>query len=453
MNVYIEKCDSYNSNRIQSVFSKWDSLFKATINPGDTVVIKPNWLAHSHKYDQDEWLSVITHPQIITAVLEQVLDCLEGQGNIIITDAPQTDSQFSKIMERMTPEIWVEMGKNKGVMVTILDLREDEWINEGDITVSRKKLPGDPKGSTECDLGQHSSFKGHQVSSKGYYGADYNKNETNEAHSNGKHKYRVSRTVIEADVFVNIPKLKTHKKAGITCSLKNLVGINTYKNYLPHHNEGTPDEGGDQFPTANSRNRVEGILMNKIKTFLHNNPQFGKLFVPVKTIGKKIFGDTREVVRSGNWFGNDTLWRMVLDLNKVLFYSNSDGSLRENNIENGKRYLTVIDGIIAGEGNGPEAPSAKNVGLIIAGNNPVAADAAAAKMMGLRWEKIFSIFQGFKQNSYPLINVTYNEINIRSSSKEYNKTLADISPNDTFRFKPHFGWIGHIEVPGKGLGY
>jgi Domain of unknown function (DUF362) len=139
----------------------------------------------------------------------------------------------------MTPELWVEMGMRAGTQVDILDLRDDEWRTEHDVIVSRTKLPGDPRGSTECDLTQFSEFVDHRPSAAGYFGADYNRQETNWAHSNGHHRYKVSRTVIESDVFINLPKLKTHKKAGITASLKNLVGINTYKNWLPHHTEGT----------------------------------------------------------------------------------------------------------------------------------------------------------------------------------------------------------------------
>jgi len=32
--------------------------------------------------------------------------------------------------------------------------------------------------------------------------------------------------------------LKLHRKAGITCALKNLIGINGNKEYLPHHRLG-----------------------------------------------------------------------------------------------------------------------------------------------------------------------------------------------------------------------
>ena len=52
---------------------------------------------------------------------------------------------------------------------------------------------------------------------------------------------------IDADVVVNVPKLKTHKKAGITGALKNLVGINGHKAFLPHHRKGGSLDGGDAY--------------------------------------------------------------------------------------------------------------------------------------------------------------------------------------------------------------
>lgn len=451
MNVFVEKCDAYQQEQVDHAVEKWTGLFQENIAPGNTVVLKPNWLAHSHKYNPDEWLSVITHPTVITAVLKLVIKALNGKGKVIITDAPQTDSTWVKIMGRMQPELWKELGRKAGIVVEVLDLREDEWINEGDVTVSRKKLPGDPLGSTECDLGQNSEFVGHSVSKKGYYGADYDKSETNRAHSNGHHKYRVSRTVVEADVFVNIPKMKTHKKAGITCSLKNLVGINTYKNYLPHHNEGTRDEGGDQFPGAKLKNKTELMLIEKFKSILHKYPESGKLFVPVKKLGKKLFGDTRETIRSGNWYGNDTLWRMVLDLNKVLMYSEPSGELRADALEKRKKYISVVDGIIAGEGNGPEAPDPIQCGALIAGTNPVAVDAMCAKLMGLDWHKIPSIKNAFDIQKYPLCDFTYDELVARSSVAAYNTMLDKISADDCFQFRPHFGWAGWLECNQKGV--
>jgi hypothetical protein len=106
--------------------------------------------------------------------------------------------------------------------------------------------------------------------------------ETTAAHTNGNHRYRVSRTVIGADVFINLPKLKTHKKAGITCSLKNLVGINTYKNFLPHYTEGTPAMGGDQFPQDDLRSVSEVFLLERFKRIVRRHQKHGRAFIPLK---------------------------------------------------------------------------------------------------------------------------------------------------------------------------
>jgi uncharacterized protein (DUF362 family) len=45
-------------------------------------------------------------------------------------------------------------------------------------------------------------------------------------------RYYISRPVYEADVFINVPVIKTHKFAHYSCSLKNLVGI-THPRYRP----------------------------------------------------------------------------------------------------------------------------------------------------------------------------------------------------------------------------
>ena len=61
---------------------------------------------------------------------------------------------------------------------------------------------------------------------------------------------------LEADVIINLPKLKTHQKAGITCALKNLIGINGNKEYLPHHRIGGFELGGDCYPGSSDLKRA-----------------------------------------------------------------------------------------------------------------------------------------------------------------------------------------------------
>ena len=93
------------------------------------------------------------------------------------------------------------------------------------------------------------------------YGSEYDTSEICRHHTGGVHEYLISRTILEADCVINLPKLKTHKKTGITVCLKNLVGINGNKNWLPHHRVGTPAQGGDQFAEDGLIHRVERGVM------------------------------------------------------------------------------------------------------------------------------------------------------------------------------------------------
>ena len=105
-----------------------------------------------------------------------------------------------------------------------------------------------------------------------------------------------------------------------------------------------------------------------------------------------------------------------------------------------------MDGIIAGEGNGPEAPDPYPAGVLIAGTNPVAVDAVCAKIMGFDWQKIPVIRNAFHIKHYPLCDFQYDDIQVISSDPRFHKRLKDISYQDVFHFRPHFGWRGHIEL-------
>ncbi|MBZ5496013.1 MAG: DUF362 domain-containing protein [Acidobacteriia bacterium] len=450
--VFAEPCATYDSPEIMACIARWDDLFSQYLHPGQCVILKPNWINSAHKYRPDEWQSLITHPSVITGVLDSVLRFLQGKGRVVITDAPATSCSWRALMDRMRPDQWVEMGKRHGIQVDIVDLRDDEWTVSHDVALQRRRLPGDPLGSTQCDLGQFSEFNTQQQGSRRYYGADYDINETNLTHSNGHHKYKLSRSVISADVFINLPKLKTHKKAGITSSLKNLVGINTYKNWLPHYSVGTPEQGGDEFQHNSMKNRWEGALARRIKHLLSTQPRAGRYLLPAITLVRMFFGDTRRVIRSGNWHGNDTIWRMILDLNKALLYCNPDGSIRHDIPQTRKPYISIVDAITAGEGDGPLSPDPKHTGLLIAGANPVSVDAFCAKLMGFDWMKIPAIKNAFAIRHYPIADFNYEDIHVVSSDRQLNGRLLDIPAQIGCRFKPHFAWVGHIESDPAATG-
>lgn len=432
---------SYNVNEIFQSLD--DSLFRI-IRPNDIVVLKPNWVKESHIQKPNDWDYIITHPDVITAVLWRVIEKLGKGGKIIITDGPQTDSSFQKIISRYPIEYWMQITCEKDIELQIIDLRDDEWLNEGGVIIDRKKLPGDPKGKVEVNLlNDLSEFYQHQKSKRGYYGADYNIEETNKAHDGENNIYSVSRSVIEADVFINLPKLKTHKKAGITCCLKNLVGINTYKNYLPHHSEGNPSQNGDQFKDERIGTKIEGPVVSFIKQNILKSSIGVKIMKPFVKTGFKIFGKTEQTIRSGNWYGNDTLWRMILDLNKVLFYANTDGTLKKDKWINCKSYIGIVDAIYVGEGNGPLAPDKVIMNKLIMGNNPVAIDTVCAELMGFDYNKIPSIRNSYNIKKFSLCNFQADEIVIKHNNEEYS--LKNLPNYLKMYIKPHFGWFGQIE--------
>lgn len=367
---------------------------------------------------------------------------LEGIGKIFIIDGPQYDSSWEKIIERAKLNKIINKYSCKGILIELIDLRDEEWECRGEVILKRKKLKGDPYGNSVIQLNENSEFIGHNGQGR-YYGSDYNTKETNYHHFGRRHEYRLSATALNADFFINIPKLKTHKKVGVTLSLKNLVGINTGRNWLPHYTDGDPSIGGDQFPVQKYKNVLERFGVRTFQRLAFRYPKIiPQIFKTTKQITKQFFGNTDKIIRSGNWYGNDTIWRMVLDINKCLFHFHKGES---NNLKFG-RYLSIIDGIVAGEGNGPASPDPISTGLLIAGFNPVAVDCVATKLMGFEYEKIPMLKNAFDIRHLPLVDFSYKDIKIISNLREYTGKITLIDKKCLFHFKPTLGWIGHIEL-------
>lgn len=112
----------------------------------------------------------------------------------------------------------------------------------------------------------------------------------------------IPRAVVEADVYISVPKFKTHGLTGLSCAIKNNFGL------LP------------------------GALKAQTHKKAGNPLNFAEALVDVFAI-------------------------RVPD-------------------------LVIVDGVLAMEGNGPVSKDLINLGRIIAGDDPVAVDAAVAYMMG-----------------------------------------------------------------------
>ena len=423
---------------------QWNPL-RELVRPGEMVVLKPNLVSERHPRDPRGWEYVLTHGSIVRAVCDYVWKALEGRGNVILADAPQTDSSFHEMVRILGLAELVDFYRGQGLDLELVDLRQEEFTVRDGVAVSRRRLPGDPYGAVAFDLGVRSEFVDHRGAGS-YYGADYDAGEVNRHHSGGRHEYLIAASAIQCDVLFSLPKLKTHKKAGITVSMKNLVGINADKNWLPHHTEGPPRQGGDEHPNPDFKHRLERRLAAAFRALALRAPGVGPwLYRKVRGPGLQVFGDTEEVIRSGNWWGNDTVWRMCLDLNKIAVYGRPDGGFREPGAEGRKRHLVLVDGIVGGQGRGPMNPDPYAAGVVVFGTHAPSVDAACALLMGFDPEKIPIVRQAFRCRSLPLAEHGWREVQVRSNAPQWRGPLAAIPRDATMSFEPHFGWKGHIE--------
>ena len=425
----------------------WNPL-RTIINVGETVLLKPNLIKESHPRDPSGWQYVMTHGSIIRAVAEYVWKAVGSSGKVIVADAPQTDSSFSEISKVLGLDTIERHFRSRDLHFEIRDLRKEEWTSRDEVIVDRRTLEGDVDGYVAFDLADQSEFLNHPGSGR-YYGADYDAGEVNSHHSGGRHEYLISGTAIAADVVFNLPKIKTHKKAGITVALKNLVGINGDKNWLPHHTESAAGITGDERPPDTGSGNTERSLVRIFQTVSMRIPLLGPLIHRMaRRAGQIVFGHTEQVIRSGNWWGNDTVWRMCLDLNKILAYGTMDGSFSVGKEAKRKRHFVLADGILAGEGRGPMNPDPVNAGLLVFGLQPACVDAACATLMGFNPSAIPIVRQAFKCEKLPLSEWEWTDIYLLSNRDEWCARLPEIEPEHTFHFKPHFGWTGRIERSG-----
>lgn len=423
---------------------EWNPLGEF-VHPGDTVVLKPNFIRDFRETQTGLEDCVITHGSVIRATVDYVYIALKGKGRIIIADAPQNDADFDAIIKIAgLDEIQEFYKKYANFELEVYDLRPEKAQKVDGVIIGHEKLPGDPAGYVKVNLAKDSMFAEVEHLCHLLYGSEYETSEIRSHHTSGVHEYLISKTILDADCVINLPKLKTHKKTGITICMKNLVGINGNKNWLPHHRLGTPSQGGDQFADNDLVHRIEQKTM---KVFRNTFPKLGPLkrtlAKPAKAIGSTIFGDTNtDTIRSGNWYGNDTAWRMVIDLNRILIYVDSRGNFHEHPV---REIFNIVDGIVGGEGNGPLDPTPKKSGVIVVGFNPLNVDLVCARLMGFDYKKLPLLFRATDKPRLNLHVSKYQDIMCLSNDSQFNKPLSQFNGQNLV-FKPHFGWKGHIEI-------
>ena len=433
---------------------KWNPL-GYLVKPGMTVVLKPNFVASKHRWGKDLF-AIITHPAVLRAVADYVWIALQGRGRILIADAPQYDCDFQELMERTQLPTVVEFySQFSGPTLSILDLRL-YWSGWKHFDSCLLSLPGDPEGNVTVNLGNKSAL--HRLPHlEKLYGAVYDRNETIAQHHNGTHKYEVAGTVMKADVVISIPKLKVHKKVGTTLNAKGLVGICTNKNYLVHYRVSSCRQGGDQYPEGAFSPTEEFLIRterwmydhllashNRALEYLHR-AVYSIHNATTKRLGLKV-GEGKRQLDAGNWHGNDSAWRMAVDLMAIFRFADSQGKLQATPQ---RPTFTVIDGVIGGENNGPLSPDPVAAGVLLAGENLLAADFVATRLMGFDPLKLKMYAHLLQDSTFDFGLRKLDDIEIRSANPAWLNCLRDNSSR-FLDFAPHPGWIGHIEINPKG---
>jgi uncharacterized protein (DUF362 family) len=406
------------------------------VKPGQRVTIKPNWVLHWNKSGAG-LESLVTHSSLIEALLEYL--CLAGPGRVVIGDAPVQGCDFGALRAACGLDQMILRFRERGLDARVEDFR-------------RAVLPGEKLGGQRIegargmehyllyDLGSDSLLEPLAHDADRFRVTMYNPDLLKRTHQRGRHQYLVAREVIEADVVFNLPKLKSHKKACITGALKNLVGINGHKEYLPHHRKGGSRSGGDCYPGGSwlkgqaealydCANRLEP---GRVQAFLARS---GEMLLRLA----RAFGEDSNL--EGSWYGNDTVWRTCLDLQRILRYGTIEGKLADRPQ---RLVISITDAIVAGEGEGPMAPTPVAAGFLTGGTNPAALEWINARLMGFDPGRIPLTRHAFDAFRYPLAAFGVNDIRVLDG--EGVRRAEEVFPFDGRTFRPPAGWVGHCEL-------
>lgn len=407
------------------------------IQPGQSVLIKPNWVIHENREPQYRDMNcLVTHPSIIRAVLDYVCIALKGTGKITIADAPV---QLCNLQELHTKlhynKIW-EFYKTKNIIVNVVDLRG--LVANLDDHMFFNMLRNSEDGIV-VKLNEKSCFYGVPNSQvERFRITNYDPRILNRHHSGKKHEYMINPIVLDADVIINLPKPKTHRKAGFTACAKNFVGTCMRKEYLPHHTIGSKAENGDEYLKKSVLRKFAAKLLDLYNISAYEKKKNAKLLRYLAGIltksGKLLNNDN---FAEGSWYGNDTIWRTIVDLNQIVLNANKKGEMMETPQ---RRIFHICDMIISGEKEGPLEPSPKKLGIIVMGENAANVDWLICLIMGFKKEAIYYLDYMLNQQKLTDPNKT---LIVQKGGLE--TSLNNFSFSSEWRFIPTLGWKGHIE--------
>lgn len=404
-----------------------DAPLSEVIAEGDSVLVKPNFVKHANG-SRAGIECLITSPDVLVAVVREV--AAARPRRIIVGDAPLQTADFSRIMTRELADRLARAAA--GCELAIADFRRTVVANE-DLAGGVQRDVRAMSDYVLFDMGCDSLLEPVTRGRSRFRVTNYDPQLMRSAHGPGRHSYLIAREALEADVVISVPKLKTHRKVGMTCCLKNLVGINGNKDYLPHHRLGGTRIGGDCYPGASPFKLASELFLDTANRHLGEARRYSfykslaRLFLK---LGRRFGGCEFE----GSWYGNDTCWRMCLDLNRILRYGRLDGTLAPRPVRN---VFCVVDALVAGHGEGPLEPVPLELGCILAGRCPASTDWTAALLLGMQPARVPLLANAFGRFPYPV--TTYSSHDIEIHAGPCSDPIASYGKSATLPS----GWLGY----------
>lgn len=365
---------------------------------GKSLMIKPNWVRH--ELSESDYLCLRTNDRFLLCVLEEFLNLQPSK--VLIADAPVQGCDWDRMISKeFISEIAVLSGKYD-IPIIVKDLRRTVTSNDG------KEIKTELRPISDYvlfDLGSSSYLEPITSDDNKFRVTCYDPDRMAEVHRPGIHKYCIAKDVFEYDIIVTIPKLKTHRMAGMTNALKLLVGINGDKDYLPHHRIGSLEEGGDNYKDKSIKRTLANLMTDESNR--HRGTVYGSL---LGKVGGKLWAmskpDSATMMNAG-WYGNDTIWRTVMDIDTIALFGDKQGRLHE---EQQRSLFIIMDGVIGGQGDGPLHPDPSPLGVIAVSNCPYLMDVVAGELYHLKYNRI------------PLLNQARKIVN----NKDYNLSVNQI---------------------------
>lgn len=211
----------------------------------------------------------------------------------------------------------------------------------------------------------------------------------------GLGRYRIAPSVLEADVVICVPKAKVHCSGGVTLAMKNMLGI------IPAWDG--PHE--------------QAVL----KDCAHTSDV------------------DRAAGEQGMYLDNDTIWRSMADLNRILLYADTQGILHP---ERQRRYLAIVDGIVAAE-ESQYHPHPYPLNTVVIGTDPVTVDAVVARCMGFDPRLLKSVAQAAARADFSLGPAHPSQVKVVVAGGEGVSTLYRHALTPELHV---FSWQDHLEA-------